>query len=139
MATNEELLELYASVRRKMSVLASALLKETGLGTRQFIILRALSKQGEVKVTELVELCMTDPGTISRSVSQLQDSGLVEKLQSKEDGRVWKVKLTKKGHTQIPKIQKMYSELSERCFSKLKGPDKKALAQLLETVAAQLT
>src|SRR3569623_950117 len=110
MPTNEELLELYASVRRKLSVAANSYLKQTGLGTRQFIILKALSRQGEVTVTELVELSMTDPGTISRSVAQLQKSGLVEKIQSKQDGRVWTVKLTKKGQAQIPKIDKVYSE-----------------------------
>lgn len=138
MATNEDLLELYGLVRRRLSVVASALLKETGLGTRQFIILKALARQGEVTVTELVDMSMTDPGTISRSVAQLKEAGLVDKHQSKKDGRVWTVKLTKKGQAQIPKIHKVYSELSDLCFAKLKTQEKRDLATLLEHVANRL-
>jgi DNA-binding MarR family transcriptional regulator len=139
MATNENLLDLYANVRRKLSVFANSLLKDTGLGFRQYIILKAIAQEGEMKVSTLVDYCMTDPGTVSRSVAQLQEAGLLDKHQSKEDGRVWNVSLTKKGQTYVPKVNKVYSELSHRCFSKLKPQEKKTLAALLERVSKDLT
>jgi MarR family transcriptional regulator, 2-MHQ and catechol-resistance regulon repressor len=139
MTTNEELLELYALVRRKISIVANSLLKETGLGTRQYIMLRALAKEGELTMTDLADQCMTDLATISRSLVQLQKSGLVEKNQSKEDGRIWIASLTKKGQAQISIINRVYSQLSQRCFAKLKAKEKKVLAQLLNQIVSQLS
>ena len=139
MTTNEELLELYSLVRRKMSVVASSLLKETGLGTRQYIMLRALAKEGELTMTALADLCMTDLATISRSMVQLQKSALVEKNQSKEDGRIWLASLTKKGQARISIINRVYSQLSQRCFANLKAKEKKDLAHLLNQIVSQLS
>lgn len=138
MATNEELLALYSTLRRKLSIEASAVLKCTGLGIRQFMILKSLSDREEVKVSELAGLCMTDRGTVSRSVAQLQDAGLIKKSQSPEDGRIWTVQLTKKGRAVLPKINDVYSELSRRCFSHLKEEEKRKLGDLLQKVADRI-
>lgn len=139
MVSNEELLGLYGHVRRKISVLAASLLKDSGLGTRQFIILRALSIETELTMTDLAERCMTDLATISRSLIQLQRTGLVEKKQSSADGRVWIARLTKKGLAEITSINEIYSELSRQCFSKLKPKEKKELAHLLTLIINQIT
>jgi len=138
MASNQELIDLYASLRRAVSLEANAVLRETGLGLRQFIILRSLSQNAILKVSDLVELCMTDPATISRSVGQLIKLGYVEKVQCERDGRVFFVKLTKKGSGLVPEINKVHRELAERCFSTLRNDEKSQLAGLLREVIGHL-
>jgi DNA-binding MarR family transcriptional regulator len=138
MLSTENLLETYATIRRRLSVEASGLLKDTGLGHRQFIILKALADNGEVNVTDLAAYCMTDPGTVSRSIDQLRKCGLVDKVQSKQDGRVWMIRLTKRGQEKIPKVSSVYSELSRRCFGHLNTEQKADLGALLHQVAEKL-
>jgi DNA-binding MarR family transcriptional regulator len=138
MPTSEELLEAYSTIRRLISCKATGLLKEIGLGTRQFIILRALSERGDSNVTELAELCSTDIGTASRSIEQLRKCGLLTKVQSSYDARAWTIRLTSKGRSKIPKITQIYSELSRLAFGHLSTGDRMQLSSLLKSLIEKL-
>jgi DNA-binding MarR family transcriptional regulator len=138
MASNMVLLELYSSLRRAISLEASATLRNTGFGLRQFIILRTLSQYPAVPVTELVDRTMTDAGTISRSIQQLAKDGYVEKIQCKKDGRISYVKLTKKGERMAPELDRLFGCLADQCFSKLKASEREYLSEILSSVVKNL-
>jgi DNA-binding MarR family transcriptional regulator len=81
---------------------------------------------------------MTDAATISRSVGQLIKLNYVEKVKCERDGRVFFVKLTKKGAGLVPELNKVHRELAERCFSSLRSEEKRQLAALLREVVGHL-
>jgi DNA-binding MarR family transcriptional regulator len=61
---------------------------------------------------------------------------LVEKEQSATDGRVWVVKLSKKGRGKVPQIRKIYGDLGRRSFAKLGTEDRTRLADILGRLVA---
>jgi MarR family transcriptional regulator, 2-MHQ and catechol-resistance regulon repressor len=138
MATNSELLDLYAHMRRLISLKANAVLRDTGFGLRQFIILRTLSQFPAVSVTELVERTMTDAGTVSRSIQQLAKCGYVEKKQCERDGRISYVQLTRKGEKIVPALDRLFDRLADHCFSALKPGDRAQFGHLLHAVIENL-
>ncbi|RZA09619.1 MAG: MarR family transcriptional regulator [Proteobacteria bacterium] len=138
MATNSQLLELYSSLRRNISLEAAFFLRETGFSLRQFLILRNLGRHGPLKMTTLADNCNTDAATISRAVVQLIDQGHAVRLQCPEDGRVFRAKLTPKGERLLPELDRLHAELAEHCFAPLKPVEKKLLSQLLGKVVESL-
>ncbi|RYZ97317.1 MAG: MarR family transcriptional regulator [Proteobacteria bacterium] len=138
MASNAQLLEMYSSLRRNISLEATFFLKETGFSLRQFLILRGLGARGPLKMTTLADHCNTDAATVTRAVGQLLEQDLVVKLQCPEDGRVFRAKLTTKGERLLPELHRLHAKLADHCFSPLKATDKKILFQLLNTVVETL-
>jgi len=141
MASNSELLELYSSLRRNISLEATASLKSTGFSLRQFLILRNLGRRGPLTMTTLAEHCMTDAATISRSVCQLIEQQYARKLQCPEDGRVFRAELTAKGQKLLPELDRLHGELADQCFGVLNAAEKKAwvatLKKVLDTMEGQ--
>jgi DNA-binding MarR family transcriptional regulator len=138
MTGNTDLFDLYASLRRTVSIEANSALKEIGLGTRQFIILWNLNRKKKMSVGELVEAAMTDAATVSRSLVQLIKNGYVEKVQCQNDGRVWYVKLSAKGADLAPQMEKVYRKLANRCFAVLNAQEREQFGQLLGKVVGSL-
>lgn len=138
MTENQKLLVHYATLRRLFALEATSILKESGLGFRQFVIIHSLNEQEEMTLSELVDTCMTDKATVTRSVGQLISGGLVEKTQSKSDRRVWNVRLTKKGKDLIPQIDGIHRHLSDIFFGCLQKEEKTSLKILLSKLTKNL-
>jgi DNA-binding MarR family transcriptional regulator len=138
MASNSELLELYSSLRRNVSLEATAFLKELGFSLRQFLILRNLGRRGPLTMTALAEHCMTDAATISRAVCQLIDQQYARKIQCRDDGRVFRAELTAKGAKLLPELDRLHGELADHCFGPLSAEEKKVLSKTLKKVVETL-
>jgi DNA-binding MarR family transcriptional regulator len=139
MVKDRDLFDMYATLRRSVALKANGIFKEIGLGSRQFIILWSLSRRHLMSVGELVEAAMTDAATVSRSLAQLEKNGYIEKVQCKKDGRVWYVKLTKKGMDLAPQMERLYARLARQCFAILKPNERTQLASLLGKVIENLS
>lgn len=138
MASNSELLELYSSLRRNISLEATYFLKEVGFSLRQFLILRNLGRRGPLTMTALAEHCMTDAATISRAVVQLIDQQYARKIQCRDDGRVFRAELTAKGAKLLPELDRLHGELANHCFGVLSATEKEVLSKTLKRVVDTL-
>ena len=56
---------------------------------------------GSMRVTALATSTQLDTSTVSRHVTQLEQSGLVERTQDPDDGRAQRVGLTEEGRAQL--------------------------------------
>ncbi|MGI3780054.1 MAG: MarR family winged helix-turn-helix transcriptional regulator [Janthinobacterium lividum] len=56
---------------------------------------------GSMRITALASSTQLDTSTVSRHVTQLEQSGLVERSQDPDDGRAQRVGLTDEGRTQL--------------------------------------
>ena len=56
---------------------------------------------GSMRITALAASTQLDTSTVSRHVTQLEQSGLVERSQDPDDGRAQRVGLTDEGRTQL--------------------------------------
>ncbi|MEP2774851.1 MAG: MarR family transcriptional regulator [Luteolibacter sp.] len=88
-----------------------------------------------LRMSELAEAVLLSNSGMSRRVTALVNSGLVTRTQSKNDGRVYWVKLTTKGRKAIVNTWKAYKPLIEDLFSQhLSEAEAKTMAQLLQKV-----
>jgi DNA-binding MarR family transcriptional regulator len=68
-----------------------------GMRPRQFAVLRFLLEQGSATVSQVQDHLYTSVSTASTLISQLEESGYVTRVRSKEDNRVVIVELTPEG------------------------------------------
>lgn len=95
------------------------------------IMLKVIYTQGEISLGKLAERVGTDPGTVSRSIAQMVELNWVEKTQSPNDGRLWKVKMSTEGLKQIPRIMDIYGELADMMVESLSPEELGSLNSLL--------
>lgn len=68
-----------------------------GLEPGTFWLLKTLAGQGAMRVTDLAGCTNLDTSTVSRHVSQLQKSGLIERTPDPDDGRAQRVEPSAEG------------------------------------------
>lgn len=93
---NQLCFPLYVCSRQIVS-LYSPYLKEFDLTYTQYIVFLALWEKDNITVSELCNTLYLDNGTLSPLVKKLEERGYVERLRSKDDERVVRIKLTEKG------------------------------------------
>ena len=93
--------------------LAAELLRELGLHPGQeLVLMHLLDRDGQTQ-SELLDAIGLDHSTLSKSLSRMQDAGLIERIADEHDRRVWHVRLTDAGRAMGPRIAAMWSTLEE--------------------------
>lgn len=133
-SNNMKILEQYGALRRNLSLEVSQRIKGLPFGPRQMVMLKVIYTQGEISLGKLAERVGTDPGTVSRSIAQMVDLQWVEKTQSPEDGRLWKVKMSAEGLRQMPAIMDIYGELGDMMVASLNPDEQEQLFRLLTKI-----
>lgn len=88
-----------------------------------------------LRMSELAEAVLLSNSGMSRRVTGLVGSGLVIRRQSKNDGRVFYVSLTAKGHKELGRAWEVYRPLIEEIFTRhLSEKEAHTMAVLLQKV-----
>jgi DNA-binding MarR family transcriptional regulator len=134
MTNNIKFLEQYGILRRNIMLQVSSRIKDLPYGHRQMVMLRVIDKHQQISLGKLAETVGTDPGTVSRSVAQMVELGWVEKEQSRNDGRLWTVRLTAKGQKQMPVISETYSAVADLMIEGLTDEEREQFFGLLTKI-----
>jgi DNA-binding MarR family transcriptional regulator len=78
---------------------------EDGVDATAYPVLFVVAGAGTVRISELAATLHNDVSTVSRQVSSLVASGLLEKSADPNDGRAWVVSLTGTGREVLGRIQ----------------------------------
>jgi DNA-binding MarR family transcriptional regulator len=89
---------------------------QAGLTTQRYDLLLMIKSAGELRVTELCNRLHLQQSAVTELVKRTEEAGLIARRSSREDGRVWLLRLTAKG-----------DRLLMRAFSALHD-DRKAVA-----------
>lgn len=140
MADNESIraLEKLGNIRRQLNLTAVKLLRNYGLHPKQVVMLRFVSEQGEVSLTELARGTATDMAAASRAIGPLIKQGWLKKVRDPEDSRRWIICLTPKAERKMPGIEKVYAKLAAMFSAPLAPRERKDLSRLLERVLVHL-
>jgi DNA-binding MarR family transcriptional regulator len=65
----------------------------------QYVVLAVLAEEDDVTQKELTRLTYSDANTVTAMLSRLEEKGLVERQACDRDGRVRRVRLTKRGRS----------------------------------------
>jgi DNA-binding MarR family transcriptional regulator len=134
MAANEERFNAYSFLldrtARRVKQYAQNRFKELGFNITvdQWMVLKQLHEQKEMKQHELAEILFKDNPTLTRIIDLLCDKGLTVRTVHPEDRRCFMVSLTREGTKKVqqlnPKVKgirlKAWEGLTERDFNQFK-------------------
>ncbi|MEX1029913.1 MAG: MarR family winged helix-turn-helix transcriptional regulator [Paenibacillaceae bacterium] len=118
--------------------LASKLLRDVDLFAGQEIMLLQLWDQNDQSQNSLAHTLRLDHSTVAKSVRRLEESGLVTRRRSEEDGRVTIVSLTQAGRNLEAKVIEIWSELEHITTEDLSEEEKELLVTLSLKMAANI-
>lgn len=97
--------------------------KELGLTATQFDIIATLGNQPPMTCKELGEKTLILKGTMTGVLERLEAKGLIEKIANAEDGRSYKIGLTKLGDRLFKKVFPEHLQYLEKTFERLSQND----------------
>jgi DNA-binding MarR family transcriptional regulator len=117
------------------------LIQESGISLDRalFPLLVRIERRGPIGIVDLANTIGRDYTTVSRQVSKLQSLGLAMRQESKEDRRVSKVSVTKKGLKLTAEIDTARDRLMSELFKGWSERDRKSLSRLTRRLADELT
>ncbi len=114
--------------------------KETGrseLTPRQYAILAAVAANPDVSQTGLVEQTGVDRSTLADIVRRLVERKLLQRKRTKEDARMYAVRITAKGRAALSSMRPAASRVDAHILSVLKASERaRFIAALGEIVRA---
>ena len=115
---------------RAVSRLYDEELREIGLPTTQFSLLRGVGRLGEVRQRDLGKAISLDETTLTRNLRPLIDSGWVEASPG-DDRREKLIRLTKEGESILRKARPAWERAQKRLRSRLPNGTWSSLLNLL--------
>ncbi|ACU38723.1 MarR family winged helix-turn-helix transcriptional regulator [Actinosynnema mirum] len=112
---------------------AAELLREHGLHPGQELLLMSLFERDGQTQSELLDTVGIDPSTVSKSLSRMQQAGLVAREPTAEDRRVLRVRLTAAGEALREPLEGVWRRLES---VSAKGLDAEAVAAFARTAGA---
>ncbi|MDO3408401.1 MarR family winged helix-turn-helix transcriptional regulator [Saccharibacillus sp. CPCC 101409] len=123
---------------RSHRALAAQMLREIGLFAGQEIILFQLWDRDGQSQNSLGQALRLDHSTIAKSVKRLEESGLVNRSRSQEDGRVTLVSLTDEGRAINERITGVWQRMEEITTRGLTDAERSELIRLASKAAANV-
>ena len=109
-------------------------IKEMGLTATQFDILATLGNQPPMTCKELGERTLVLKGTMTGVLERLEAKGLIEKFINPEDGRSYKIGLTKAGEKMFKKVVPEHLAYLDKAFRKLSNQQMEQAIHVLQEV-----
>jgi MarR family transcriptional regulator, 2-MHQ and catechol-resistance regulon repressor len=113
---------------------STAHVREMGLTMTQFDILATLGDQPPMTCKELGEKTLILKGTMTGVLERLEAKGLIEKIANEEDGRSYKIGLTKSGDELFKKAFPEHLNYLGKAFSKLSDKEIEQVINALKLV-----
>lgn len=105
---------------------------------RQYAILKAVEASREPSQTTLVELTGIDRSTVADIVRRLVERGLLQRRRTRQDARMYALRLTAKGQTALLRAAPAAASTDEKLLASLAPSEREAfldaLARIVKTI-----
>ncbi len=115
---------------------SEAHIKTMGLTTTQFDIVATLGNQPPMTCKELGEKTLVSKGTMTGVLERLEAKGLIEKLMNDEDGRSYKIGLSKSGDKLFKKVFPEHVDYLSKAIGKLSKKELEQAVRVLKEIKA---
>jgi DNA-binding MarR family transcriptional regulator len=106
-----------------------------GITATQLNVLKLLQEIGDLSLSELSRRMAAQNSTVTGIIDRMVAAGLVDREQSAEDRRVWKIKLAPRGKRIADKIEVAPWDLLRSALEALSPAEQKQLVGILMKVA----
>lgn len=116
--------------------------RETGrseLTPRQYAILNTVAQNPDVSQTGLVEQTGVDRSTLADIVRRLVDKKLLQRKRTKEDARMYAVRLTPKGKAALASMRPAASRVDARILSVLRSSQRTEFIEALGEIVRSMS
>ncbi len=97
-------------------------------------VLLALGSKQELTATKIAQELRIDRGYLSRILSAFQEQAIIAEINSKTDGRVHRLRLTRKGRKMIESIQRGRDRRLRAIFGSLSMEDTHAVIAAMRSI-----
>ncbi len=111
-------------------------IKEMGLTMTQFDIVATLGNQPPMTCKELGNKTLVSKGTMTGVLERLEAKGLIDKFPNTEDGRSYKIGLTKAGEKLFKRVFPEHIEYLGKAFGKLSKNELEQAVTVLRNIKA---
>jgi MarR family transcriptional regulator, lower aerobic nicotinate degradation pathway regulator len=132
------LFHLFAVVSRHREARLETVLKPISLNLSRHRALSVISSLQPCTMSELADFSAVDRTTLTRTVDQLVDGGLVERATPREDRRQVLLTLTDEGHTTCQRSLRAIYDVNLQILEGLAEDDQRQVARALETFLGRL-
>jgi len=128
----DDVTRLRAAIGR-LSRQLNASVADNGYSPSQLSVLGTVARRGPIGIGELAELEGVNPTMLSRIVTKLSDTGLIERITDPDDGRAGVVQTTAAGRKLHARVQE---QRSKAIAARLQNMPESQAAQLLAALPA---
>ena len=128
----DDVARLRAAIGR-LSRQLNASVADNGYSPSQLSVLGTVARRGPIGIGELAELEGVNPTMLSRIVTKLSDTGLIERITDPDDGRAGVVQTTAAGRKLHARVQE---QRSKAIAARLQNMPESQAAQLLAALPA---
>jgi DNA-binding MarR family transcriptional regulator len=138
-AQADALNEAIRAIGIRHRALSVAALAPFGIHPGHKLILLELETAGPSTQAQLAAASGYEPPTITLSVRQLEDAGLVVRRPSRTDRRATVVELSEQGRALLPKLKAAWRRVAEQTVAGLTFTEVNQVTDVLANLAASLT
>ena len=109
-------------------------LRETGLSTATYLLVRSIHDNPGTTQNELSEHTQNDKATVTKGVAKLESLGYVSRVVDSHDARIRRLHLTDAGRRIIPSVHAALRRVTEICAADLTSEELEELFELLDHV-----
>ncbi|MFD1851698.1 MarR family winged helix-turn-helix transcriptional regulator [Oceanobacillus bengalensis] len=105
-----------------------------GMRTSDFTILEALYHKGRQTIRQISEAVLISTGSITYVIDKLENKGLLERSDCKDDRRVVYIQLTDKGTELMDEIFPKHQKVIEEIFQDVSTEEKEIIIDVLKRI-----
>jgi DNA-binding MarR family transcriptional regulator len=109
---------------------------DAGLTPTKMSVLLGVDRRGMTRISELAEIEALNPTLLSRTISNLVDAGLLDRVGDAGDRRAAWVQVTDDGHRLAERMRRERTEVISRGMSDLPAAERRILEQAIPALEA---
>ena len=105
-----------------------------GMKSSDFAVIEAVYSKGRQTIRQISEAVLINTGSITYVIDKLENNGLVERVDCKEDRRVVYIQITDKGKKLMDEIFPKHQQVIEALFEGVTAEEKEIVLDVLKKV-----
>ena len=128
----------FDEIVRLLSRRIDAALADYGLSRTQWRLLAYVLRHEGITQSELARVLELERASIGSTVDIMERKGLVTRVASPDDRRVWRIAATERAHELLPGLREIIDDMLDRTFAGISTADVAQMSAVLNRIVSNL-